>query len=104
VSGAPRRGEVWEYKPVVARTDQRDLRLIVSTDAVNDTGMATVLAVRIEPEDPGGVLAVRVGEYGWATAVSVAPTMRSRLVDQVGTADVETMEHVGAALRAVLDL
>lgn len=98
---SPRRGEVWEYKPVVARTDTADLRLVVSTDAVNGSEFPAVLAMRIEPEDPGGVLAVRVGSHGWALALTVQPTMRSRLVDRV---DAETMEHVDAALRAVLDL
>ncbi len=101
---SPRRGEVWEYKPVVARTDTADLRLVVSTDAVNGSEFPAVLAMRIEPEDPGGVLAVRVGAHGWALALTVQPTMRSRLAGLVDRVDAETMEHVDAALRAVLDL
>jgi mRNA-degrading endonuclease toxin of MazEF toxin-antitoxin module len=100
-----RRGEVWRYEPVVARPGQPTLRLIVSADAINDNeDVPVVLALHVVPEDPGSLLAVRVGEHGWARALSIEPVLRRRLVEHVGTADAETMDAVAGALRAVQDL
>lgn len=99
-----RRGEVWRYQPVAIRPGASTLRLIVSADAVNTADLPVVLAVHIVPDDPDSLLAVRVGEQGWARALSIEPVMRSRLVERVAVADAETMEHLAAALRAVQDL
>lgn len=100
-----RRGEVWRYEPVTARPGQPTLRLIVSAEVVNaNDDLPIVLALHLVDEDPGSLLAVRVGEHGWARALSIEPVMRRRLAERVGVADAATMEHVGNALRAVQDL
>lgn len=100
-----RRGEVWRYEPVAARPGQATLRLIVSADAINtNDDVPVVLAVHLVPEDPGSLLAVRVGEHGWARALSIEPVMRRRLVERIGTANADELDAVAGALRAVQDL
>ena len=100
-----RRGEIWRYQPVAARPGQSTLRLIVSADAINaDDRLPVVLTLHVVDTDPDSLLAVRVGEHGWARALSVEPAMRSRLVEHVATAEHDTMEQVSNALRAVQDL
>ena len=99
-----RRGEVWRYEPVAARPGQSTLRLIVSSDIVNEVDLPVVLALHLVDEDPDSLLAVRVGEHGWARAMSIEPVMRRRLVERVGAADPDAMDGVNAALRAVQDL
>jgi mRNA-degrading endonuclease toxin of MazEF toxin-antitoxin module len=99
-----RRGEVWRYEPVAPRPGQSTLRLIVSSDFVNEVDLPVVLALHLVDEDPDSLLAVRVGEHGWARAMSIEPVMRRRLVERVGAADPDTMDGVNAALRAVQDL
>lgn len=102
---SPRRGEVWRYEPIAARPGQPTLRLIVSAEVINDNeDVPIVLALHLVDEDPGSLLAVRVGEHGWARALSIEPVMRRRLVERVGTTNAETMEQVSNALRAVQDL
>lgn len=100
-----RRGEVWRYQPVASRPGQSTLRLIVSARAVNDEdSLLVVLAVHVLESDPGGLLAVGIGEYGWASALTIEPVIRSRLTERVATVDAEVMEQFSAALRAVQDL
>lgn len=100
-----RRGEIWRYEPVAVRPGQSTLRLIVSADIINENDdIPIVLAVHIVDADPGSLLAVRVGDRGWARALSVEPVMRRRLVEQIGAADAEAMGEVSNALRAVQDL
>jgi mRNA-degrading endonuclease toxin of MazEF toxin-antitoxin module len=99
-----RRGEVWRYQPAVSRPGQSLLRLIVSAEAINDSALPVILAVHIVDSDPGGLLAVPVGEHGWASALTIEPAVRSRLVERVGEADADTMDHLSAALRAAQDL
>lgn len=99
------RGEVWRYEAAMARPGQPTLRLIVSAEVINDNDdLPIVLALQIVDADPGSLLAVRVGEHGWARALSIEPVLRRRLVERVGTADPATMEQVANALRAVQDL
>jgi mRNA-degrading endonuclease toxin of MazEF toxin-antitoxin module len=81
------------------------LRLVVSADVVNaNDDLPIVLAVHLVDHDPGSLLAVRVGEHGWARALSIEPVMRRRLVERVGIADEAAVEQVANALRAVQDL
>lgn len=100
-----RRGEIWRYQPVAARPGQPTLRLIVSADAINTNDQVpVVLTVHLVDADPDSLLAVRIGEHGWARALSIEPAMRNRLVEQVGVAGHDVMEQVSNALRAVQDL
>ena len=101
----PRRGEVWRYDPVVFRPGVSVLRLIVSAEPINrDSGLRVVLAVNVVDSDPGGLLAVAVDDLGWVSALTVQPIMRSRLLERIAITTPETMEQVGAALRAAQDL
>lgn len=100
-----RRGEVWRYEPVVARAGQSTLRLVVSADAVNvDDGVPTVYVVHVVESDPGSLLAVRIGDLGWAFALLIDRPVRKRLVERVGAASPDEVDEVDAALRAALDL
>jgi len=100
-----RRGEVYAYEPVLSRPRQSTKRLIVSADAINAIDeMSTVLTLRLEDEDPGGLLIVRIGEHGWAAVPSIGESLRRRMGERLGAATQEEMEHVDNALRAALDL
>lgn len=105
MSPQPRRGEIWRYEPIAARPGMPILRLIVSADAVNaNDDIPIVLAVHLVDVDPDNLLAVRVGEHGWARALSIEPVMRRRLAERVGVAEKTAMDQIGNALRAVCDL
>lgn len=99
-----RRGEVWRYEPVVHRAGQSTDRLIVSADSINSSGaLPTVYAMQVAGDDPGSLLAVRVGEHGWALATAIERPLRKRLVEQIGQASAEEMEQVDNAIRAIFD-
>lgn len=67
-----RRGDLYRYEPVLARAGQSTTRLIVSADAVNANGeLPTVYAMHVVDSDPGSLLAVRIGELGWAFALEI---------------------------------
>jgi mRNA-degrading endonuclease toxin of MazEF toxin-antitoxin module len=100
-----KRGDIWRYEPVAPRQGDSNLRLIVSSDAINSVAaIPVVLALRLTAADPGSLLSVRVGEHGWARALTIEPVIRRRLIEHVDSADSETMEAVNIALRAVQDL
>lgn len=60
----------------------------------------TVFAMHVVADDPGGLLAVRIDEFGWAFALEIDRPLRRRLVDRLGEATAEEMEAVDNALRA----
>ncbi len=100
-----RRGEVWRYEPVLQRPGQSTLRLIVSADAVNTVeSLPVVLGLHILDSDPGGLLAVHIKPYGWASALTIEAILRRRLVERVHTATPDVLERVDAALRAAQEL
>jgi mRNA-degrading endonuclease toxin of MazEF toxin-antitoxin module len=99
------RGEIWEYQPVLAREGEPRLRLIVSNDAINrDPDLVVVRGLRVLEADPGGLLSVRIGDHGWASAMTSENVIRRRLVEQVGTASSEEMEAVEVAIAAMYGL
>lgn len=100
-----RRGEVWRYEPIIARAGQSTSRLIVSADAVNaDDTVPTVYVMQMVADDPGSLLAVRIGDLGWAFALLMDRPVRKRLVERIGVATAEEMEQVDTALRATFEL
>lgn len=99
-----RRGEVWTYTPVLERPGQSRHRLIVSADAVNDSALPVCLGLLVVDSDPGGLLSVRLGEMGWASALSIEATLRRRLGERVLVASADEMDAVDSALRAAQDL
>lgn len=100
-----RRGDVYRYQPVIQREGQSNLRLIISDDAINaNDQLPTVFAMHVVADDPGSLLAVRIGELGWAFALEIDRPLRRRLVEKVGQASTEEMEAVDNALRATFNL
>ena len=100
-----RRGEIWRYDPVIARAGQPTSRLVVSADSINrNEALPVVYVMHVVDTDPGSLLAVRIGEHGWALATEIDRPVRKRLVEKLGEATAAEMEQVDNALRAVLDL
>jgi mRNA-degrading endonuclease toxin of MazEF toxin-antitoxin module len=90
---------------VLARAGQSTLRLVVSADAiVGNDALPTVYAMHVVDDDPGSLLAVRIGEFGWAFALEIDRPLRKRLVERLGSASDEEMEQVDNALRAAFDI
>jgi len=100
-----RRGEVWRYEPVIARAGQSTTRLIVSADSINRTdALPVVYVMHVVDTDPQSLLAVRIGEHGWALATEVDRPVRKRLTEKLGEATAVELDQVDAALRGVFDL
>jgi mRNA-degrading endonuclease toxin of MazEF toxin-antitoxin module len=90
---------------VIARAGQPTSRLVVSADSVNrNEALPVVYVMHVVDTDPGSLLAVRIGEHGWAVATEIDRPVRKRLVEKLGEATAAEMEQVDNALRAVLDL
>jgi mRNA-degrading endonuclease toxin of MazEF toxin-antitoxin module len=89
----------------MVRAGQSTTRLIVSADAVNaNTDLPTVYAMHVVDSDPGSLLAVRVGGFGWAFALEIDRPPRRRLVEHLGRATREELEQVDNAVRAVFEV
>ena len=99
-----RRGEVYEYVPVLARPGQSRARLIISSQPVNDADHPAVLGLHIVDRDPGGLLSVGVGGLGWAAVMTIEAVLRSRLGPLLHTCTSEELDAVSNALRAAQDL
>lgn len=99
-----RRGEIWQYRPVLERPGQSLLRLIVSADFLNEGEGATVLGVHLIDRDPQLLLAPRIGAHGYANVMTIEAVLRRRLDTQIGLASTEEMDHVSNALRVAQDL
>ena len=100
-----RRGEIWRYEPVIARAGQSTTRLIVSADSVNhNEALPVVYVMHVVDSDPRSLLAVRVGDHGWALATEIDRPVRKRLTELLGEATTAEMDQVDSALRAVFDV
>lgn len=100
-----RRGDLYRYEPVMVGAGQSTTRLIVSADAVNENdSLPTVYAMHVVDSDPGSLLAVRVGELGWAFVMEIDRPPRRRLVEHLGRATPEELEQVDNAIRAVFEV
>lgn len=97
-----RRGEIWQYWPVLERPGQSLRRLIVSANFLNEGDGATVLGVHLV--DPESLLAPRIGVRGFANVMTIEAVLRRRLDVRLATATPEEMELVSNALRAAQDL
>jgi mRNA-degrading endonuclease toxin of MazEF toxin-antitoxin module len=100
-----RRGEVWRYEPVIARAGQSTTRLIVSADSINrNEALPIVYVMHVVDSDPQSLLAVRIGDNGWALATEIDRPVRKRLAEKIGEATTAEMDEVDSALRAVFDI
>jgi mRNA-degrading endonuclease toxin of MazEF toxin-antitoxin module len=99
-----RRGEIWQYRPVLERPGQSLLRLIVSADFVNEGDSVTVLGVHLVERDPESLLAPRIGAHGFANVMTIEAVLRRRLDARIGLATPDELGQVSDALRAVQDL
>jgi mRNA-degrading endonuclease toxin of MazEF toxin-antitoxin module len=101
----PVRGQIWRYTPVLARENRSDLRLIVSTDAINSAPAVPVLwAIHVVAEPAESLLSVRVDPHGYALAGTLEQVLRRRLTERLDTVSSELMEQVDVGLRALLEL
>jgi mRNA-degrading endonuclease toxin of MazEF toxin-antitoxin module len=99
-----RRGDLYRYEPVMSRAGQSTTRLIVSADAINtNDDLPAVYAMHVVDSDPGSLLAVRIGEFGWAFALEIDRPLR-RLVEYLGHASTEELEQVDNAIRAAFEV
>lgn len=98
------RGDLWVYTPVIPRPGISILRLVVSADVINESEIPWVLGLHLVSNDPGSLLAPRIGDHGWAVATTIERVVKSRLGERIGTATPEEMAQVDIALRAALDL
>jgi mRNA-degrading endonuclease toxin of MazEF toxin-antitoxin module len=99
-----RRGEIWQYRPVLERPGQSLLRLIVSADFVNEGDSVTVLGVHLVERDPESLLAPRIGAHGFANVMTIEAVLRRRLDARIGLATPDELGQVSDALRAVQNL
>jgi mRNA-degrading endonuclease toxin of MazEF toxin-antitoxin module len=100
-----RRGDLYRYEPVMARVGQSTTRLIVSADAINtNDDLPAVYAMHVVDSDPGSLLAVRIGQLGWAFALEIDRPPRRRLVEHLGRVSPDELEQVDNALRAVFEV
>jgi hypothetical protein len=63
-----------------------------------------LLGIELRDHDPGDLLAIPVGERGWAYAGDLSRLYRAWLGDPLGALDSTTLSRVDGALRAALDL
>lgn len=87
------------------RAGQSTLRLVVSSDALNENdNLPTAYVMHVVDSDPGSLLAVAVDPFGWAIALEIDRPPRKRLVELLGTATCDQMEQVDNAVRAAFDV
>lgn len=98
-----RRGDVHRHTNFLAREGAANYRLIISsTPVAADDDLATVTSLHVYDTDRGGLLSVRLGEVGYASALNLETTIRSRLGEVVHRASASELGSVDAALRAAL--
>lgn len=89
----------------MSRAGQSTTRLIVSADAINtNDDLPAVYAMHVVDSDPGSLLAVRIGEFGWAFALEIDHPLCRRLVEYLGQASTEELEQVDNAIRAAFEV
>jgi hypothetical protein len=98
-----RRGDVHRHTNYLQREGAANYRLIVSSAPVAaDDELAVVLSLHVYDTDKGGLLSVRRGEVGYASAMNIETTIRSRLSERVHACTADELESIDAALRAAL--
>lgn len=99
-----RRGEVREYAVLIQRPGVALRRLIVSSEPITAADdLAVVLSLQVYDDDRG-LLSVRVGNAGYASALAPEASLRSRMGQVVHVLTEDEQASVDAALRAALDL
>lgn len=79
-------------------------RLIVSSEPISSADdLAVVLCLHVFDDDRG-LLSVRVGDAGYASALAPEASLRSRLGEVVHVLTEDEQAGVDAALRAAFDL
>lgn len=102
---AIRRGEVYDYTPIIpGRPRLSTKRLVITADQLNDPDLVLSVGLLVEDEDPGGLLSVRIGDQGWVSVVRIERLLPSRLGDLRYTATADELEQLAIAMRAAYDL
>jgi hypothetical protein len=60
--------------------------------------------MHVVDNDPGSLLAVRIGGHGWALAIEIDRPVRKRLTERIGEAGPQEMEQVDTALWATYNV
>lgn len=98
-----RRGELRSYTRPSTPGQIRTV-LVLSSDGINDSPRPWLLGIELRDRDPGDLLAIPVGDRGWAYAGDLNRIYRSWLGERVGVLDGTTLARLDGALRAALDL
>lgn len=78
--------------------------VLLSSDGINDSPRPWLLGVELRDRDPGDLLAVRVGDRGWAYAGDLTRLYRAWTGSRVGALDPVTLARLDDLVRAALDL
>ena len=98
-----RRGDIHRHTNVIQREGAADHRLIVSSSPVAaDDQLGTALSLLVYATDRVGLLSVRVGEVGFASAMNVETSIRRRRSERVHTCTVDELDAVETALPVAL--
>lgn len=78
--------------------------VLLSSDGINDSPRPWLLGVELRQRDPGDLLAVPVGDRGWAYAGDLTRLYRAWVGPRVGAVAPGELTQLEGALRAALDL
>lgn len=94
------------YPNLIQRERGPVARLVISADAIaSNDELPTVTTLLVFPDDSrGGLLSIRVGDIGWASALSPEASLRSRLGEVLHTCAPDELESLDRALRVAHDL
>jgi mRNA interferase MazF len=98
-----RRGELRGYTRPSTPQQPRTV-VILSSDGINDSPRPWLLGIELRERDPGDLLAIPVGDRGWAYAGDLTRLYRAWVGPIQGRLDTTTLGRLDGALRAALDL
>jgi hypothetical protein len=97
------RGELRGYTRPSTPQQPRTV-VILSSDGINDSPRPWLLGIELRERDPGDLLAIPVGDRGWAYAGDLTRLYRAWVGPTQGRLDTTTLGRLDGALRAALDL
>lgn len=98
-----RRGELRSYvRP--STPEQVRTVVILSSDGINDSPRPWLLGIELRDSDPGDLLAIPVGDCGWAYAGDLSRLYRAWLGQRLDEIHPTVLARLDGALRAALDL
>lgn len=96
----PRRGDIWRYKALRARTV-----LVVSADEMTSAGLPMTIDITdVKPTGARSMLAVPIPGHGYALIHKIVGVDPGGFLERVGAVDRAALDAVGMGLRSALDL